>query len=260
MRSKASYRGHPIHPMLIPFPFAFLIGAFVFDAVGLYLGSMELSSTAKHLTIAGIGMGLLAAIPGAVDYFGSVPPRSSGKIRATKHALTNVLALLFFALSLILRTDGQASTGTLFAQLLGVTLLGFAGYMGGTLVYRNQIGVDHRYADAGRWQEVSIPGNNKRIVVAATDDLKPNQIKLVQAGDNRVALCRTSEGYRAIQDRCTHKGGPLSDGVLICGTVQCPWHGSQFDVKTGDVKAGPAKERIAIYAVEESDGKIRMAS
>jgi len=40
-------------------------------------------------------------------------------------------------------------------------------------------------------------------------------------------------------DRCTHRGGPLSDGVLMCGTVQCPWHGSQFDVKTVEVKCGP---------------------
>ena len=55
---------------------------------------------------------------------------------------------------------------------------------------------------------------------------------------------------------CKHRGGPLSDGALICDTVQCPWHGSQFDVKTGIVKAGPARENIEIYKVEEKEGKI----
>ncbi|MET0167857.1 MAG: Rieske 2Fe-2S domain-containing protein [Vicinamibacterales bacterium] len=42
----------------------------------------------------------------------------------------------------------------------------------------------------------------------------------------------------------------MSDGVLMCGTVQCPWHGSQFDVQTGEVKCGPAKENIATYLIE----------
>ena len=66
-----------------------------------------------------------------------------------------------------------------------------------------------------------------------------------------VAVGRTGKGYVAFQDRCTHKGGPLSDGVLICGTVQCPWHGSQFDVHTGEVKAGPAEGKIETYDVHD---------
>jgi nitrite reductase/ring-hydroxylating ferredoxin subunit len=44
---------------------------------------------------------------------------------------------------------------------------------------------------------------------------------------------------------------------MVCGTVQCPWHGSQFDVRSGAVKAGPAKESIGTYQVEERDGKVR---
>jgi Rieske [2Fe-2S] domain len=54
------------------------------------------------------------------------------------------------------------------------------------------------------------------------------------------------------------KGGPLSDGALICGTVQCPWHGSQFDVHTGAVKAGPAAEPITGHPVEVSAGEVRL--
>ena len=73
-------------------------------------------------------------------------------------------------------------------------------------------------------------------------------MKLAPLGDRRIVLARTEQGYVAFDDRCSHKGGPLSDGVLICGTVQCPWHGSQFDVHTGGVKAGPASEPIATSA------------
>jgi nitrite reductase/ring-hydroxylating ferredoxin subunit len=45
---------------------------------------------------------------------------------------------------------------------------------------------------------------------------------------------------------------------MICGTVQCPWHGSQFDVRTGAVKAGPAEQSISIYEVEEVGGSVRL--
>ena len=74
-------------------------------------------------------------------------------------------------------------------------------------------------------------------------------MKLVHVDEERIVVARTEQGLTAFSDRCTHKGGPLSDGTLICGTVQCPWHGSQFDVQTGRVTCGPAKEDIRTYPV-----------
>ncbi len=258
MRSAASFRGHPIHPMLIPFPFAFLTGAFVFDLAGHHYGNMDLSYTGRNLTFAGIGMGLLAAIPGVIDYVRSVPPRSSGKKRARLHALFNVTALLLFTASAFVWDDGEASHSTLGLQGLGLLFLMRAGWMGGTLVFRNQIGVDHRYAGAGKWHEISVPRTGDRVVVADATELEPDQMKLVKAGDARIVVARTEDGCKAFDDYCTHRGGPLSDGVLICGTVQCPWHGSQFDIETGEVKAGPATARIKTHYVEESNGQIRL--
>jgi nitrite reductase/ring-hydroxylating ferredoxin subunit len=90
----------------------------------------------------------------------------------------------------------------------------------------------------------------------ATDDLRVDQMKLIRVGSRRIVLARIESGYVAFDDRCTHRGGPLSDGVLACGTVQCPWHGSQFDVRSGAVAHGPAEEGIATYAVEERDGRV----
>jgi nitrite reductase/ring-hydroxylating ferredoxin subunit len=72
----------------------------------------------------------------------------------------------------------------------------------------------------------------------------------------RIVLGRTETGYTAFTDRCTHRGGSLADGAMICGTVQCPWHGSQFDAHSGAVKAGPAKKEIEVYTVREQDGQI----
>jgi nitrite reductase/ring-hydroxylating ferredoxin subunit len=92
--------------------------------------------------------------------------------------------------------------------------------------------------------------------VASESDLEVGQMKLIRVGALRITLARTEEGYRAFQDRCTHRGGPLSDGALICGTVQCPWHGSQFDVATGAVKAGPAADPIETYPLQVLGGRV----
>jgi len=95
--------------------------------------------------------------------------------------------------------------------------------------------------------------------VAREDELEIDQMKLLRVGDRRIVLARTEQGYAAFDDRCTHKGGPLADGLLICGTVQCPWHGSQFDTRTGAVRAGPATEPIATYRIEVADGEGRLS-
>jgi nitrite reductase/ring-hydroxylating ferredoxin subunit len=153
--------------------------------------------------------------------------------------------------------DAMPGAIELVLEALGAALLGAGGWMGGVLVNRNQIGVDHRYAGAGKWREESVdmsPG--KPIAVARSDELRVDQMKLIRAGDRRIVLARTEQGYAAFDDHCTHRGGSLAGGVLMCGTVQCPWHGSQFDARTGEVRAGPAKERIATYRVAQRDGEV----
>src|SRR5207253_10538335 len=67
---------------------------------------------------------------------------------------------------------------------------------------------------------------------------------------------RCSQGLFAFSDSCTHKGGPLSDGALVGCTVQCPWHGSQFDVSSGRVVSGPAERKIVTYDTETRNGEI----
>lgn len=259
MRSAASVRGHPIHPALIPFPFAFLIGAFAANAAGVILGNSSLWVTGWYLTLAGIVMALAAAVPGLIDYFFTVPPQSSAKTRATLHMSAMLSAVALFALALIIGNGrDQAPQLTQFLlEGVGVVLLSSGAWMGGTLAYRNQIGVDHRYANAGRWSQVEAEQNNGGpILIARENELKVNQMKLVRLGDKRIVLSRTDEGYAAFDDRCTHRGGSLADGAITCGVVQCPWHGSQFDVHTGAVTAGPATRRIAIYGVSVHDGKV----
>jgi nitrite reductase/ring-hydroxylating ferredoxin subunit/uncharacterized membrane protein len=241
--------------MLIPFPFAFLSGGWGFRVAAAVTGHEDLKTVAKYLVPAGLVAGLVAAVPGLVDYLGSVPPNSSAKERATKHALLNVTSLALFTAGWLAGRK-RANALPLTLHSIGTATLCAGSWMGGTLAYRNQIGVDHRYANAGKWQQQDVEGDTAAALEQAATGLEMNQMKLVKVSGKRVAVGRTGKGYAAFQDRCTHKGGPLSDGVLMCGTVQCPWHGSQFDVHTGEVKAGPAEVNIETYDVNDTRKKV----
>jgi Ferredoxin subunits of nitrite reductase and ring-hydroxylating dioxygenases len=247
--------------MLIPFPIAFLVGAFVFDVLGTLFDNPSFWTTGAYLAIGGIVMGLVAAVPGVIDYLYSVPPNSSGKQRAKRHMLVNVTALVLFAVAWGIRGSADAQPGVLvfLLEIIGLIPLGTGGWLGGTLVDRNFIGPEHRYAHAGKWKEESVeavPG--KPLRVAGADELQMNQMKLIHVGDRRLVLGRGEDGYFAFDDSCTHRGGSLADGIMICNTVQCLWHGSQFDVRNGAVKAGPAKDGISTYRVEVTDGAVHL--
>ncbi|MGN6194319.1 MAG: DUF2231 domain-containing protein [Ginsengibacter sp.] len=257
MRSKASFKSHPIHPILVSFPIAFLIGTFVADLIGKFSENNTFWQTGYYLEIAGIATGLLAAIPGLIDYLFTVPPDSSAKKRGLKHALVNVSHLVLFFIAWTMRRNENPDTNIiLILEGIGVVLIFIAGYLGGTLVYRNQIGVDPRYAEAGKWKEEYKDESSGKIKVATANELKLNQMKLLHVGKKRIVIGKTEKGYVAFDDHCTHKGGSLAGGAMICATVQCPWHGSQFDVMTGNVTAGPAKKDIKTYPVSEMDGNV----
>jgi uncharacterized membrane protein len=205
MRSYASFEGHPIHPMLVVYPFAFLTGAFGFNLAATASRNRELAGVANRLIPAGLAAGVLAAVPGVLDYLNTVPPNSSGKERATKHALLNVSALGLFAGSWRLGRRRAPSAATLAMQGVGALAMSVAGYMGGTLVYRNQIGVDHRYANAGKWQEDERLHAESRALLSAASGLGVDQMKLVHVGKKRIAVAKDEDGYVAFDDRCTHK-------------------------------------------------------
>ncbi|MEO8199564.1 MAG: DUF2231 domain-containing protein [Gemmatimonadota bacterium] len=259
MRSRASIGGHPIHPMLIAFPLAFLTGGFISDLAG-NLGKRPLFwSTGYYLVIAGVVTAILAAVPGFIDYFFTVPPKSSARARATKHMLIQLSVVAMFLVAWAIRDGASTAPGLVSLVLEGVAtgFLMVGAWHGGTLAFRNAIGVDHRYAEAGQWNEASYKDpHGEPLLVASADELKVNQMKLLHVAGRRVVLGRADSGYVAFDDSCTHRGGSLAGGVMICGTVHCPWHGSQFDTGTGKPSAGPATKAIKTYKVEERGGDI----
>src|SRR5215831_11531022 len=90
----------------------------------------------------------------------------------------------------------------------------------------------------------------KTVKVAQTGDLAPGTSKVVQADGLSIALFNVEGTFCAIDNTCTHRGGPLGEGTLSGDTVECPWHGANFDVKSGAVKTAPAPTGVKSYPVK----------
>jgi nitrite reductase/ring-hydroxylating ferredoxin subunit len=87
------------------------------------------------------------------------------------------------------------------------------------------------------------------VEVATTGELDDGPLHCVEAGEATLLLVRRGDRIRALQNRCTHQGGPLCEGTLTDEAVECPWHGAQFDPDTGDPANPPATEAVSTYEV-----------
>jgi len=98
------------------------------------------------------------------------------------------------------------------------------------------------------------------VKVAKTDEIVPGQGKMIEVGGKKIALFNVEGSFHAIDDTCTHRGGPLSEGVLEGKQVTCPWHGATFDVTSGEVLGPPATQGVARYnvRVEASDIEVEV--
>lgn len=86
--------------------------------------------------------------------------------------------------------------------------------------------------------------------VASVNDLPIDSVRVVQAGTNKIALCHSADGFYAVADLCTHDNGPLGEGELCDGQIECPRHGARFDIKTGQALCLPAVLPVPTYQVE----------
>jgi len=90
----------------------------------------------------------------------------------------------------------------------------------------------------------------KTVKVAQSSDLAPGSGTVVEADGHTIALFNVAGNFYAIDNTCTHVGGPLGEGMLSGETVECPWHGAQFNVKTGAVTGPPARNNVRSFPVK----------
>ncbi|MGA9150615.1 MAG: non-heme iron oxygenase ferredoxin subunit [Candidatus Nitrosopolaris sp.] len=92
--------------------------------------------------------------------------------------------------------------------------------------------------------------NGDFVKVAETKDIQSTKMKAVEVAGENICLINVEGKYYAIGNVCTHEGGPLAEGTLEGYEVECPWHGSKFDIRTGKVTRPPADEPESTYEVK----------
>ena len=143
MESRFKLAGHPLHQMLIVFPLGLLATAVVFDMIFLVTDNPAWAQSAFYMIGAGVITGLLAAVPGTVDWM-AIPRGTRAKRIGLIHGVGNVVVVALFALSWYLRREDPAlpPTGAVVAGLLGAGIAVVTGWLGGELVDRLGVGVD----------------------------------------------------------------------------------------------------------------------
>lgn len=230
--------GHPLHPAVVTLPIGFWTSTMVFDLVG--------EERAADLSL---NLGLVSAVGAAAsgaaqwqDTTKQDKPRRLGAL----HAVLNTVAIVFYAVSWLLRRNGARGSGIALSSI-GLGLSGFSAWLGGDLAYVLGIGVDRTafQKPPAEWTDV-----------LAEAELLGNAPKRVEVGDAPVLLLRQGGDIFAISATCTHLGGPLDEGKIEGDTVTCPWHGSVFCLRDGKVLHGPATAPEPAFEVRLQDGRV----
>lgn len=266
MKSRASLDNHPLHPTLVTLPVALWSTSLAYDLVAAVSRNRDLQRCADRMLAAGLFGALAAAVPGFIDYTTLSPPESEGQQKATRHMLWNLAAVGLYGLNYALRRGEDSRWRRWLAvplSLAGFGIVAYSGWLGASLVHELQWTVRRLGPNAteAKFGESLVAAPGEYVPVASWDEFgRDGQLKCVQVNGERIVLARSGERIFAFADRCTHAGGPLHDGVFAvgCHQIACPWHGSQFDVETGAVMAGPAAAAIAVYPVRRVGDRIEV--
>jgi nitrite reductase/ring-hydroxylating ferredoxin subunit/uncharacterized membrane protein len=241
-----TWLGHPLHVVLTDVPIGSWTAAAVLDALEEMTGSRAIGRGADAAIAVGIVGAAGAAITGLADWskIGGGQPRRIG----LAHALLNATATACYVTSLCLRSTHSRRAGRRFA-LLGLIVSSVSAYLGGHLVFKEKIGIDHT-ADYSPPEDF--------VAVLAEAELLENQLRRVNANGMPVLLVRRGDHIYAIAETCAHLGGPLSEGKLEDATVRCPWHGSRFSLEDGRVLEGPSVHAQPVLEVRVRDGQIEV--
>jgi nitrite reductase/ring-hydroxylating ferredoxin subunit/uncharacterized membrane protein len=238
-----TWLGHPLHPVLTDVP----IGAWFTGAMLDLVGS---SRAADKAFLVGTIAALPTAAAGMADWADqSDEPRRVGMA----HALLNGGALTCFLASLLARSSGNRALG-IGLSTAGLTLATGGAYLGGELVYDYGTQVDRNAwePEVTDWQ-----------VAARMDSLPEGQLSSGEIDvDGRklpLVLLKRGQTVLALGGVCSHLGGPLAEGKLVDGQcVECPWHGSTFNLQDGTVVHGPSPYPQPVYETRQRDGNVEV--
>jgi nitrite reductase/ring-hydroxylating ferredoxin subunit/uncharacterized membrane protein len=239
-----TWLGHALHPLLTDAVIGPWTSAIILDAIG----GEESEKAADMLIGVGIAASLPTALTGANDWADSEPADDGIRRVGWVHGVLNTTALGLFGASLAARRAGNRGRGKLLAAAGGAAL-GASGHLGGHLSYSQGVGVEQTAFDAG-------PEDWTATIPAA--ELVEDEPVCVRADGTPVLLLRTGGTTYAIHDRCSHRGGSLSEGPVDDECVTCPLHGSIFRLSDGAVERGPATGPQPTFEVREREGRLEV--
>jgi nitrite reductase/ring-hydroxylating ferredoxin subunit/uncharacterized membrane protein len=241
-----AWLGHPLHPALVDVPLGAWTAALVFDAADCVSTRPDGWRQAAQLAV-GIGVlgGAGAALTGLTDWQHTHDEaRRSGLV----HGLLNSAALGLNLISWRQRRNGRHALARQ-TSALGYCLVQVASYLGGNLVFRHRIGVDHS-------QQIS--GRTGFVAVMPEIDLAEDTPHHIDCDGVDIVLIRHNGRINAVGGQCSHLGAPMSQGWLYRGELVCPWHGSRFDPRSGCATTGPATAPLTRYDVRIAAGQIEV--
>ena len=239
--------GSPLHPALTDVPVGSWTSTLVFDGLDIATGKTAMRNAADATLAVGIAGGFAAAAVGISDWRYLM---GGSRRMGTAHALLNAGGLALNTTSLILRAGGRRNAGRL-AFLAGYSLVGMGAHLGGELSYGYGLRVNRNvYEDRGPHEFVAVLDEN---------ELSQGEMRRVETDGVGILVSRASSGeVCAIAATCNHFSGPLQEGERKGDTIVCPWHGSRFDLCTGEIIDGPAVFPQSRYETRVRDGSIEI--
>ncbi len=237
--------GHALHPVLTDVPIGAWTVALVLDVVEGSSGTRKYRAGADGAIIIGLVGAAGAALTGLTDWKEiSVESRRTGLI----HGLLNSVATGFYLASSIQRARGKRS-GARWLAYVGYGITMGAAWLGGHLVYANQIGVERT---AGKRPPVDF------VPVMAVAELPDEKPRRAEYQGYPIVLVKKANTIYALADLCSHLGGPLSEGQVEGDCIRCPWHGSLFSLENGAVIESPATRPQIAFEARVRGGQIEI--
>jgi nitrite reductase/ring-hydroxylating ferredoxin subunit len=98
------------------------------------------------------------------------------------------------------------------------------------------------------------------VKVASVSDIPPGEMLIVEVNGEEIAVANLGGEFVAFDNACTHRAGPLGEGILTGDVVECPFHGGQFNVRTGAVVSPPPEEPVKTYEVQVEGDEVRVVA
>jgi nitrite reductase/ring-hydroxylating ferredoxin subunit/uncharacterized membrane protein len=240
-----TWLGHALHPLLTDVPVGSWTGTLLLDLLWLNNENDGLADGSDLTLLLGLLGATSSAVTGLADW--SDLDGTDRRV-GTMHALLNGTITVTNIASLIMRRTGQRRAGIVLSSL-GYLILTFSAYLGGELVYAKGIAVNHVAFEGG---------SDDYVAVMKAEDLQEGKLTRVDAAGIPAVLLKQGSALYAIGATCTHLGGPLDEGTVKDGIVQCPWHSSCFHMSDGSVVNGPADYAQPRFSVRVRNGQIEL--